>query len=174
MKPVRILTLLILGALLTGCIGGQMRRPAPVSDVSNQAKAPSTRSSAESQGVQISAYEPAAPVQSMPVHGKAVTALLASAKQKADSGDYSAAVSAVERALRIEPRNAYIWNRLANLRLRQGRYNQAADLADKSTALAGADDQLKRDNWSLIGQAKRKGGDIQGATAAERKARMLY
>jgi len=57
--------------------------------------------------------------------------------------------------------------------MEQGRGTAAADLAAKSLALAGADRDLKADNWKLTARARRSVGDVNGASTAERKARML-
>lgn len=120
------------------------------------------------------AYEPAAQARATPTHGRAVVALLENAEKQEAVDNLPGAVGTVERALRIEPRNAHLWNRLANLRLQQGRYGMASDLAAKSNNLAGGDLALKRDNWRLIAKARRAAGDIAGARVAERKARTLY
>lgn len=93
------------------------------------------------------------------------------AERQAQAKDYSAAAATLERALRIEPRNAYLWNRLARVRLEQGQYHLASNLADRSNALAGTAAQLKQDNWGIIATARRQTGDGAGAAEAERKAR---
>ncbi len=97
--------------------------------------------------------------------------LMKEADRQAQAKDYSAAAATLERALRIEPRNAYLWNRLARVRLEQGQYHLASGLADRSNALAGSAAQLKQDNWGIIATARRQTGDSAGAAEAERKAR---
>jgi cytochrome c-type biogenesis protein CcmH/NrfG len=82
-----------------------------------------------------------------------VRVLLQRAEQQRRAGELVAAVSTLERALRIEPDNPLIWNRLAHVRLVQGRYRQAAGLAAKSSALAGDDAALKADNQRIIADA---------------------
>ncbi|MES9845938.1 MAG: hypothetical protein ABW162_00355 [Candidatus Sedimenticola sp. PURPLELP] len=129
---------------------------------------------ADQQGIQIRAYEPPVNTRVKPVHSKAVLALMAQAQRQEDKGDMAGAVATIERGLRIEPRNAHLWNRLAHLRYAQGQRGLAADLAAKSNSLAARDLELKRDNWLLIADARRSVGDIAGARAAERKARMLH
>lgn len=99
--------------------------------------------------------------------------LVAFAEQAQDRGDYGQAAASLERALRIEPRNAYLWNRLARLRFAQGQYGEAGDLAAKSNALAGSDRALKRDNWKMVAEARRAAGDIAGARAAEQQVRLF-
>lgn len=98
-------------------------------------------------------------------------ALLNEAERQAQEKNYSAAAATLERALRIEPRNAYLWNRLAHVRLDQGQHVLASNLADKSNVLAGDAVSLKQDNWNIIAIARRQSGDAAGAAEAERKAR---
>jgi Tfp pilus assembly protein PilF len=80
------------------------------------------------------------------------------------------AAATLERALRIEPQEAYLWNRLARVRMEQGRYTQAGDLALRSNSLS-SEVALKQDNWSVIAAARRAAGDTAGAMEAEQKAR---
>lgn len=86
---------------------------------------------------------------------KAVKTLLQQADLQRSSGDLTGAAATLERALRIEPENAYVWNRLAHVRLKQGQNGLAAELAAKSNAFAGADDAVRRDNDALIARAGR-------------------
>jgi len=83
-----------------------------------------------------------------------VLALLNQAKIQEQAGDSERAASVLERALRIEPKNAQLWHRLALLRLQQGKLGLAESLAAKSSALAGDDDLLKRKNKTIIEQAR--------------------
>ena len=103
----------------------------------------------------------------------AVEALLAQALSASRNGDPAGAVSLLERAQRIEPRNALVWNRLALARLQQAQYAQAESLAQKSNLYAGGDAELRVRNWRLIAEARRKQGDTAGARDAERKAQTI-
>jgi Flp pilus assembly protein TadD len=98
-------------------------------------------------------------------------ALRAQAERQRQAGDYAGAAATLERALRIQPQDARLWNRLARVRMEQGLHSQAANLAARSNALAGDQPDLKRDNWSIIATARRQAGDTAGAAEAERKAR---
>jgi tetratricopeptide (TPR) repeat protein len=98
-------------------------------------------------------------------------ALRAQAERQRQAGDYAGAAATLERALRIQPQDARLWNRLARVRMEQGLHSQAANLAARSNALAGEQPDLKRDNWSIIATARRQAGDTAGAAEAERKAR---
>lgn len=100
----------------------------------------------------------------------AVVALMDSARADIASGKLDAAVAPLERALRIEPRNPVLWQELARLRLQQGQYQQAEGLAARSNGWAGNDKVLRAENWRLIGEARLKRGDHQGAQAAFDKA----
>jgi predicted negative regulator of RcsB-dependent stress response len=113
--------------------------------------------------------QPAAP-QPAQSGNTAVVALLNKAQSQAAAGRMDAAGESLERAMRIEPRNAVLWQKLARIRLRQGQYRQAENLAAKSNMLAGADADLRAENWRLIGEARSRRGDSQGARTAFKKA----
>lgn len=103
---------------------------------------------------------------SPPQGSPAVVALLSSADAREQAGSYDQAAATLERALRLEPRNAMLWHRLARLRLKQGLWRNAADMAAKSNALAGGDAELQSWNWAVIAEAKERLGDSLGAQEA--------
>lgn len=189
MKKSAIIAISILPLLLTGCLESYYRLGAPVKESSPASKAPHapvriTRTApkvvqkqppvkAEEEEVQIVAYAPPARIRARPVHSTAVIDLIQTAEQQRHRGDMPGAAATLERALRIEPRNAYLWNRLANVRLSQERYTQVENLAAKSNALAAADRDLRRENWQLIARARRTAGNADGARVAENKANTL-
>ena len=94
---------------------------------------------------------PAPQISSKPTSGT-VLALLSQAKTEERAGNSERAAAVLERALRIEPRNAQLWYRLALLRLQQGKLSMARSLAAKSTALAPNDRLLKSQNQTIINQ----------------------
>ena len=100
----------------------------------------------------------------------AILALVDAARIDINNGKLDTAGASFERALRIEPRNPALWQELAKLRLQQGQYQQAEGLAAKSNGWAGNNKTLRADNWRIIGQARLKRGDYQGAQAAFDKA----
>lgn len=100
----------------------------------------------------------------------AVDALVRQAERQRQSSDYAGAAATLERALRLQSREAYLWNRLAHVRLEQGLATQASNLAARANDLAGDRASLRRDNWLVIASARRRAGDLQGAEEAERKA----
>ena len=104
---------------------------------------------------------------------QAVVALLDSADKYVKGGQLDKAGAALERALRIEPRNAGIWHDLAQIRLHQGQYQQAESLASKSNNLASGNRALQSRNWKLISVARKAGGNTAGAEEAEAQASLL-
>jgi len=123
-------------------------------------------------------FDPA-PVQSAeqirpsPDTSKAALALLARARSAAKSGELDVAEAQLERALRIEPRNAVLWHYMAKLRLYQGRLGEAAGLAAKSNSLARSDPRLQANNWRIIAHARYQQGDLAGAQAAQQHVNAL-
>lgn len=103
----------------------------------------------------------------------AVVALLQQAERQANDGDLESAAASLERAIRIDPRNAVLWYHLATVRLSQGEPAQAEQLASKSNSLAPGNYAQQSRNWLLIAQARRQLNNVSGAAAAERRAREL-
>lgn len=112
------------------------------------------------------AQAPAVKTVPAPPANPAVVALLNSADAKEQAGHYEQAAATLERALRLEPRNAMLWHRLARVRLHQGQWQVAVDTAAKSNSLAGGNADLQARNWAAIAEAKERLGDRQGAEAA--------
>lgn len=100
----------------------------------------------------------------------AVVAFVDNAHAALAAGRPEDAATALERALRIEPRNAALWHELARVRLSQGQYEQAGSFASKSNALAGANKPLRARNWRLLAEVRAQAGDRAGAEAAQAKA----
>ena len=100
----------------------------------------------------------------------AVVALLDRAENYRRQGDAGAAAATLERALRIDPRNARLWYRLAAVRLEQGSPAQAEQLALKSIALSAGDRALQARTWALVARARWAQDNAAGARQAEHKA----
>jgi hypothetical protein len=103
----------------------------------------------------------------------AVAGLMETARADAAAGRLSSAAAAIERALRIEPRNPRLWQELARVRLQQRQFAQAESVAARSNSWAGADNALRADNWRLIAEAREGRGDSAGARAARESADKL-
>ncbi len=116
------------------------------------------------------------PVPQQPVQRPqpaAVVALLDTAEQQANDGDLESAAASLERAIRIDPRNAALWYHLATVRLSQGNPAAAEQMAVKSNSLATGNTAQQARNWDLIARARRSRDDETGAQEAERRARAL-
>ncbi len=85
--------------------------------------------------------------------------LFVSSQTQQQAGDFAAAENSLERALRIEPRNALLWNRLAEVKYAQNKWQQSVQLASKSNTLSAGNVNLRRRNWYLIANAYNALGD---------------
>ncbi len=116
---------------------------------------------------------PPAPTDGDAAANPAVVALLNDANAATQIGRDDRAAASLERALSIEPRNAWLWHRLASTRLRQGDLNQAAALAAKSNSFASPDRKLQAANWRIIADVHRRLGEFDAAQSAEEQATRL-
>ena len=106
---------------------------------------------------------------------KAVASLVDQAQTEASAGHLGNAAASMERAIRLEPKNARLWQELARLRLNQREYVQAENVAMKANTLIRGDDTLRAQNWGIIAQAREARGDTAGArTARELAKRVEY
>ncbi len=111
-----------------------------------------------------------APLETFAPLSPAVSALVLAANQNSKSGNVESATTTLERAIRIEPRNATLYYKLALLKLKQSQPRLAEDLAKKAALLASNDTQLKKHSWLLIARAREVQGDLKGGKEARAKA----
>ena len=102
----------------------------------------------------------------------AVLALLTTAKQQQDSGDFNGAASSLERAQRIAPREPQVLYRLAEVRLAQGDAGQAEQLAQRGLSYSNGRPALQAGLWDLIARARAQQGNTSGAQEAQNRARV--
>jgi Tfp pilus assembly protein PilF len=114
--------------------------------------------------------EPPPPAVMAPKENIAIAGLMESARAESAAGNLSGAAAALERALRIEPRNPRLWHELARVRVKQGQHAQAESVAARSNSWAGDDKALRAENWRLIAESRRARGDSEGAKAALEQA----
>ena len=103
----------------------------------------------------------------------AAAGLAQRAQQARAEADLGRAGQLLERALRIAPGDARLWQRLAEVRLEQRNFEQAERLAQRSLGMAGNDRDLQRENWTVILQAREGRGDDEGAREAREALRAL-
>ena len=101
------------------------------------------------------------------VSGPAVLGLLDQARTELDAGRSDQSVATLERALRIEPRNPFLWQALAGAHLRQNLPDQAESVAQRANSLANGNPYVEIENWRLIATAREARGDMAGAQQAQ-------
>ncbi len=111
-----------------------------------------------------------APLETFAPLSPAVNALALAANKNSQSGNIESATTTIERAIRIEPRNATLYYKLALLKLKDSKPRLAEDLAKKAAILASNDTPLKKHSWLLVARAREMQGDLNGGKEARAKA----
>lgn len=101
------------------------------------------------------------------VSGGAVLSLLKQARSALDMGKPEQAQSALDRAVRIEPRNYFVWSTMARAYLEQRNYAQAVTTAQKSNSLARGNIYVELENYRVIAAARDATGDAAGSVQAQ-------
>lgn len=96
-----------------------------------------------------------------------VISLVKAARASLKAGRTDQAGASLERALRIEPRNPWVWQSLSALHLVTQQAEQAESEAKKSNSLGKRNPYLEVENWRLLAEARRLRGDAAGAADAE-------
>ena len=111
--------------------------------------------------------EPAPPARPASNTEAPTLALLRQSRRAADGGDLAGAIAYVERAIRLNPRDATLWLALARLQLQAGQPARAEQLAQKAIALAGENGDGQGDGrraaWLLVADAKEAQGQAEAA-----------
>jgi len=155
----------------------QQESLAPEQEASLPEQEPATPSPTQEPMISAPKQEPLAPplphfepLETFAPLSPAVSALALAANQDSKSGNIESATTTIERAIRIEPRNATLYYKLALLRLKQSKPRLAEDLAKKAALLASNDTHLKKHSWLLIARAREMQGDLKGGKEARAKA----
>lgn len=119
---------------------------------------------------QPSPSSPSQPVQSIPqpevkpaMHAPYQTSSIAAdfsrkAEKQVVQGRFDLAAATLERGLRVAPKDATLWSKLADVKLQQQQYQQARSLAAKSNSLAGGNKSIMQKNQQIIDEARQKTG----------------
>ena len=118
----------------------------------------------------VSVVQPFEPLDTFTPFSPAVNALVLSANRSSQSGNIEVAMTTLERAIRIEPRNPTLYYKLALLKLKTSRAREAEDLAKKAALLGGNDVAIKKHSWLLIAKSRELQGNVEGANEARVKA----
>jgi len=102
--------------------------------------------------------KPTVPAKPPVESSSAVKTLLLKARADITLGRPTAAISKLERGLRMEPRNPLLWYQLARANYSKKKYTQAISMAKKSIQNTNRDYIIAK-NWMLIKKAGLKSGD---------------
>ena len=86
---------------------------------------------------------------------RAVQELVASSRASRASGEYAHALADIERAIRIAPRDPYLWLELGETHLARDDRQQAAATAKKAMSVAGTNTAVKAAAEDLLERASR-------------------
>src|ERR671911_1456580 len=164
------LLLLAASALLAACaVPSPYEKPAPPQ--------PSETPPAETQpGEPPSTVEqprPLPPAVREPSLGAASRALVSQAQTQMATKNYAVAASSIERALRIEPDNPLLWIELGKVRLAEGNYVQAENMARKAVSMAVNAPRAQSSAWRLIADSYRARGKNIEAQEAQARSESL-
>ena len=147
--------------------------PAPAWSSGTQAATPEASGNATRPGPVSRPAAKSAANSAFAAANPAVVALLNRANRESAAGRQGASAASLERAIKIEPGNAWLWHRLAQTRLKQNKPGEAASIAARSNSLAGSNDALRARNWRLIASVHELRGESVAAQAARSKAERL-
>jgi predicted Zn-dependent protease len=108
-----------------------------------------------------------------PTLGAASRALVSQAQTQMATKNYPVAASSIERALRIEPDNPLLWMELGKVRLAEGNYVQAENMARKAVSMAANAPRAQSSAWRLIAESYRARGKNLEAQEAQARAESL-
>lgn len=128
----------------------------------------------ESQPGQVPSSIPAdVPRTAEEASGAAVQSLLAQARTALAANKAEQALSSLERALRIEPRNPFVWQLLAAAHLAAGQTEQAESTARKANSLARGNPYVEVETWKIIATVRQHQGDSGSALQAQARVEAL-
>ena len=123
--------------------------------VDNPYQRPVDNSSADNDGSQQSTADSDAAAQSTSqATPQAVIQLQNQALAAINEDQYSLATDYLQRAIKIQPRNAWSWHYLADIHWRQGQHDRCIAMIERSEGYAGADKQLDSENVRLREQCE--------------------
>ena len=106
-----------------------------------------------------------------PITNQATLALLASAQAADANSEHGSAISYLERAIRLEPRNAELWIALTSQYLKNHEVANAKQHARKAIALAANSKVLTRKAWLVFADVREAEGATQEAKSLRRRWR---
>ncbi|RFF28163.1 MULTISPECIES: tetratricopeptide repeat protein [unclassified Wenzhouxiangella] len=108
-------------------------------------------------------------LQVYPLRNPAVRELESAAEAARENGDFDRAEALLERALRIEDRDPELLQRMAELQLSRGRWEQAESYARRSWELGPQVGDICRRNWRTMALARERDGQVVAAARARER-----
>jgi Flp pilus assembly protein TadD len=148
----RHLVIVVLVSICASCqvadqpVDNPYQRPVENSSTENDS---SQESSADSEAAAQSTHQ--ATPQATP---QAIIQLQNQALAAINEDQYSLATDYLQRAIKIQPRNAWSWHYLADIHWRQGQHERCIAMIERSQSYAGADKQLDNENVRLREQCQ--------------------
>ena len=90
------------------------------------------------------------------VDNAAVKHIIQKATKLTEQQRFESAIQELERGVAIAPKNPLVWQNIAMVRLYQGRFSQARQMASKSNALSQGDKDIIEINEEIIRSAKKE------------------
>jgi hypothetical protein len=109
--------------------------------------------------------------RSITVLSPAMAALIKQADSKIEQKQWPFAISIIERALRINSKQAEAWTRMSIAYLGLHNPEQAIHMAKRSNTYAGKNKELKSYNWLLMSRAYKKLNKLDAAESAAFKSK---
>ncbi len=103
----------------------------------------------------------------------AIAALIKQADLKIEQKQWSSSISIIERALRINPKQAEAWTRMAVAHLGNNNAEQAIHMAKRANAYTGKNSKLKSYNWLLMSRAYKILNKLDAAKSAALKSQKI-
>ena len=158
---------------LTACaVPSPYQQPAPPSQQPPETPPAETRPGEAPNTVEEPQPLPAPAVRE-PTLGAASRALVGQAQTQLATKNYAVAASSLERALRIEPDNPLLWIELGKVRLAEGNYVQAENMARKAVSMSVNAPRAQSSAWRLIAESYRARGKNIEAQEAQSRADSL-
>lgn len=169
----RVWAVLVTSAALAACaVPSPYQQPAPPSQQPPETPPAETRPGESPNTVEEPQPSPA-PVVREPTLGAASRALVGQAQTQLATKNYAVAASSLERALRIEPDNPLLWIELGKVRLAEGNYVQAENMARKAVSMSVNAPRAQSSAWRLIAESYRARGKNIEAQEAQSRADSL-
>lgn len=153
MKSYRTPLVVVVGLLLNACTVNPV--PPPVVDASDPPP-PVTRDAPAAGPSKADATN-------------ATRSLLAAAETATQTNNHATAISYLERAVRLDPRNPELWLRLSKAHLADDNLSAATQHARKALALGSRDPAMTRAAWLQLAEIKEAQGNKAEADAIRRQ-----